>query len=152
MFLVPPQFPVTCYHTFCKMEMKAQDIPNECITLNTFLLESNTYIVLVTFLCFLKLCLKNEQRCFLISARLGEGIVSRLITLRSSTHVHLALSFPPLSSPTYCTNKCPPWQHFDAVGALTLALTFDHVALTLKRRNKYILENGSSDLKQIHIM
>ena len=45
-------------------------------------------------------------------------------------------------------------QRFDAVGALTLAITitFNHVALTFERRNKYVLENGSSDPSQIHVL
>ena len=62
---------------------------------------------------------------------------------------YCALLFPLLSSLPYDMEKCLSGQRCDDIGALMLALTFDHVALTFKCRNKYVLENGSSDLSQI---
>ena len=38
LFLVLYKFSVTCYHTGRKMEMKAHDISNKFITINTFYL------------------------------------------------------------------------------------------------------------------
>ena len=51
LFLVPRKFSVTCYHTGRKMEMKAHDISNKFITLNTFLLRSTFYVILCTLIC-----------------------------------------------------------------------------------------------------
>ena len=44
LFLVPRKCSVTCYHTVGKIEMKAHDISNKFITINTFLLKSIFYV------------------------------------------------------------------------------------------------------------
>jgi len=50
LFLVPRKCSVTCYHNGRKMEMKAHDISNKFITINTFLLRSTFHVFLYTLI------------------------------------------------------------------------------------------------------
>ena len=50
-FLVPRKCSVTCYHTRGKIEMKAHDISNKFITINSFLLRSTFHVTLYALIC-----------------------------------------------------------------------------------------------------
>ena len=58
--LFPRKCSVTYYHSGGKMEMKAHDISNKFITINTFLLKSTFRVILYALICGHRLAAVGE--------------------------------------------------------------------------------------------